>query len=147
MDTPRGGHSGESISVGRLHSTARMLSLIRGRAICDLAHYLIIFFAPSTFYLPFSSKRVNLRPTCISQYQLDCATTLDDSGRNRGGTPSMNRATRVVSAGAYPGMPRFVTCTAQKYCLSPQWRYASRDVNNNSINSAHGHQLKGTTVL
>ena len=32
-------------------------------------------------------------------------------------------------------------------CLSPPRRYASRDVNNNSINSVHGHQLKGMTVL
>ena len=68
-----GGHLEESISVGRLHSTARTLSLIRGRAICDLARYLVIFFVPSTFYLPFSSKRVNLHPTHVSRYQLDCA--------------------------------------------------------------------------
>ena len=71
--TSKGGHLEESISVGCLHSTARTLSLIRGRAICDLACYLIIFFVPSTFYLPFSSKQVNLRPTRVSQYQLDCA--------------------------------------------------------------------------
>ena len=31
--------------------------------------------------------------------------------------------------------------------MSPQRRYVSGDVNNNSINSAHGHQPKGTTVL
>ena len=73
VDTPWGGHLGESISVGHLNSTARMISLIRGRAICDLARYLVIFFIPSTFYLPFSSKRVNLHPTRVSQYQLDCA--------------------------------------------------------------------------
>ena len=71
--TSRGGHLEESISVGRLHSTTRMLSLIRRWAICDLARYLVIFFVPSTFYLPFSSKRVNLHPTRISRYQLDCA--------------------------------------------------------------------------
>ena len=59
----------------------------------------------------------------------------------------MDRATHVVSAGAHPGMPRFVTCAAQKYCLSPQRRYTSGDVDNNSINSAHGHQLKGMMVL
>ena len=71
--TSRGGHLEESISVGCLNSTARMLSLIRGRAICELAHYLVIFFVPSTFYLPFSSKWVNLHPTRVSRYQLDCA--------------------------------------------------------------------------
>ena len=71
--TSKGGHLEESISVGRLHSTARTLSLIRGWAICDLAHYLVIIFVPSTFYLPFSLKRVNLRPTRVSWYQLDCA--------------------------------------------------------------------------
>ena len=69
--TSGGGHSEESISVGCLHSTAQTLSLIRGRAICDLAHYLIVLFVPSTSYLPFSLKRVSLRPTRVSRYQLD----------------------------------------------------------------------------
>ena len=41
----------------------------------------------------------------------------------------------------------YMTCAVQKYCLSPRRRYTSRDVNNNSINSAHGHQPKGTMVL
>ena len=71
--TSGGGNLEESISVGHLHSTAQTLSLIRGRAICDLARYLVILFVPSTFYLPFSSKQVSLRPTPISQYQSDCA--------------------------------------------------------------------------
>ena len=71
--TMKGGHLEVSVLVGRLHFTARTFSLIRGRAICDLVHYLVILFVPSTIYLPFSLKRVNLRPTRVSRYQLDCA--------------------------------------------------------------------------
>ena len=41
----------------------------------------------------------------------------------------------------------YVMYAAWKYCLSPWRHYASGDVNNNSINSAHGHQPKGTAVL
>ena len=65
--TTKGGHLEESVSVGCLHSTAQTLSLIRGRAICDLVCYLVILFIPSTIYLPFSLKRISLRPKCVSQ--------------------------------------------------------------------------------
>ena len=35
----------------------------------------------------------------------------------------------VGSVGAHPGTPRIVTYAAWKYGVSPQWRYASGDVN------------------
>ena len=50
-----------------------LLEPLRGRAICDLVRYLVILFVPLTLYLPFSLKQVNLHPTHISWYQLDCA--------------------------------------------------------------------------
>ena len=75
------------------------------------------------------------------------ATTLDDSGHNQGGMLSTYWATHVVSAGTHPGMPIIVMCTTREDDVSPRWQYASRDVNNNSINSAHGHQPKGMMVL
>ena len=34
-------------------------------------------------------------------------------------------------------------CAMQEDDVSPQWRYASEDVNLYSQNSAHGHQPKG----
>ena len=38
-------------------------------------------------------------------------------------------------------------CAAREYDVSPQQQYTSGDVDDNSMNSAHGHQPKGTTVL
>ena len=34
-------------------------------------------------------------------------------------------------------------CATREDDVSPQWRYASKDVDLYSRNSAHGHQLKG----
>ena len=71
--TTKGGHLEESVSVGCLDSTAQTFSLMQGRAICDLARYLVIFFVTLAIHLPFSLKQVNLHPTRISRYQLDHA--------------------------------------------------------------------------
>ena len=37
----------------------------------------------------------------------------------------------------------YVMCAMWEYGVSPQWRYTSGDVNDNSINSVHEHQPKG----
>ena len=41
----------------------------------------------------------------------------------------------------------YVMCATREDDVSPRWWYASGDVNNNSINSAHRHQLKGMMGL
>ena len=61
--------------VGDLHITARVLDLIRGHTICDLAYYLIFHFAPPVFHLPFPLKHISLLQHCVSWHQLNCASS------------------------------------------------------------------------
>ena len=71
--TMMGGHLEESVTVGRLPFTVNIPHLIWGRAICDLVCYLIIYFAPSTIYLPSSLKWVSLFLIHIPRDQWDFA--------------------------------------------------------------------------
>ena len=59
--------------VSYLQITARVLYLVRGHAIRDLAYYLVFYFAPLIFHFPFPLERVSFLQHCVSRHQLNCA--------------------------------------------------------------------------
>ena len=67
--------------------------------------------------------------------------TLADLGLNQGGIPSTIWA--VLDQSVPTQGCQNVMCATQEDDVSPRWRYASKDVNLYSQNSAHGYQLKG----
>ena len=59
--------------MGALHITTQVLDLIRGNTICNLVYYLVFYFAPTVFHLPFPLKHISFLQHYISRHQLNCA--------------------------------------------------------------------------
>ena len=59
--------------VGYLQITAWVLYLVQEHAICDLAYYLIFYFALPIFHFPFPLERISFLQHCVSRHKLNCA--------------------------------------------------------------------------